>query len=162
LSENIAKADASGIEAELRLAISQAWFLDFGYTWLKTKVVNALSSGDPGATLITGDALLRRPSNAGNVGLTYFLAKKLTFNVQGVYVGSRADVNYSTDERVTLPSYLLMNASMMLTLKADAEGRFAAIMARANNVFNHGYEQTVGYAAPGRTLMVGIRLGVGY
>ena len=160
--ENIAKADASGIEAELRLAISQAWFLDFGYTWLKTKVVNALSSGDPGATLITGDALLRRPSNAGNVGLTYFLAKKLTFNVQGVYVGSRADVNYSTDERVTLPSYLLMNASMMLTLKADAEGRFAAIMARANNVFNHGYEQTVGYAAPGRTLMVGIRLGVGY
>lgn len=160
--ENIAKADASGIEAEMRLAVSQAWLLEFAYTWLDTKVVSALSSGDPGATLIAGDALLRRPSNAGNVSLTYFLVKKLTFNVQGVYVGSRADVDFSTDERVTLPSYVLMNASLMLTLKADAEGRFAAIMARGNNIFNHGYQQTFGFGAPGRTLLVGIRLGVGY
>jgi vitamin B12 transporter len=160
--ENIAKADASGIEAELRLAFAKVWFLDFAYTWLDTKVVSALSSGDPGATLIAGDALLRRPANAGSVGLTYYLVKKLTFNVQGQYVGSRADVNYSTDERVTLPSYLLVNASMMLTLKADAEGRFAALTARATNLFNHGYEQTVGFAAPGRALLVGFRLGVGY
>jgi vitamin B12 transporter len=159
---NIAKADASGIEAELRLAVSKEWFLDFAYTWLETKVVDALSSGDPGATLIQGQPLLRRPANEGSVSLSYDMAKHLYLNVQGQYVGSRADVDFSTDERVTLPSYFLLNAGMLLTLKSDADGRFIGITGRANNIFNHGYQQTVGFAAPGRTLLVGIRLGVGY
>jgi outer membrane cobalamin receptor len=51
---------------------------------------------------------------------------------------------------------------MLLSLKSDAEGRFIGVTARGTNLFNTGYQQTVGFAAPGRALLVGIRLGVGY
>jgi vitamin B12 transporter len=159
---NVAVANASGVEAALHAVINKQWWFDAGYTWLSTKVVESISSGDPTATLVPGEPLLRRPSNAGNIGLTYQMIRKLTFGVQAQYVGSRADIDYNLGSRVTLPSYTLVNASMLLSLKSDAEGRFIGVTARGTNLFNTGYQQTVGFAAPGRALLVGIRLGVGY
>jgi vitamin B12 transporter len=159
---NIAAADASGVEANFHGVISKQWWLDAGYTWLSTKVVSSISSGDPTATLIPGEPLLRRPSNAGNIGINYQMVRKLSFGVQAQYVGSRQDIDYNLGSRVTLPSYALVNASILLSLKADTEGRFIAVTARGTNLFNTGYQQTVGFEAPGRALLVGIRLGVGY
>lgn len=158
--ENLAEATASGIEAELRTPLSASFLFEAGYTWLKTNVVDAGVVTDPTSTLVTGQALLRRPSNAGNLSLTYHMPKKLAITGQIVYVGSRADIDYTLSERVTLPSYMLLNASMLLTLKSDDEGRFLAVTFRTTNLLNTGYEQTVGFAAPGRAYLVGMKIGV--
>jgi len=158
--ENIAEATANGVEAEAHAVLSQSWMLDAGYTWLKTNVVDAGVSGGPAATLVTGEPLLRRPANAGNVSLTYHMPKKLMFMLQGVFVGSRADVDYVSLTRVTMPSYTLVNASLLLTLKSDNEGRFLAVSFRGTNLLNTGYQQTYGFAAPGRGYLVGLRVGI--
>ena len=158
--ENIAEATASGLEAELHAAPAASWMLDFAYTWLKTNVVNAGVIGGPTAALVTGEPLLRRPANAGNVSVTYHEARKVALTAQLVYVGSRADIDYNAGARVTLPSYLLVNASIMWTVKSDNEGRFLAVVFRGTNLLDHDYQQTVGFAAPGRALFVGIRLGI--
>ena len=157
---NIAAATASGIEAELHAKLSPQWAFDAAYTWLSTNVVDAGTPYGPTAALIPGQPLLRRPANAGNAGLTYLYAQKLTFSAQLVYVGSRSDIDYTADSRVTLPSYLLVNGSALLILKSDKEGRFLALTFRGTNLLNHGYQQTSGFAAPGRTLLVGFRIAV--
>lgn len=158
--ENIAISTASGLEAELHMVPSATWMIDFAYTWLKTNVVDAGVNGGPAATLVTGEPLLRRPANAGNLSFTYHEAKKVALVAQLVYVGSRADVDYNLLERVTLPSYLLVNGSLLWTVKSDNEGRFLGVVFRGNNLLNHGYQQTVGFQAPGRVLFVGVRLGI--
>ena len=157
--ENVAEATATGIEADLHAALSKAWLLSAAYTWLNTNVVSSLAGGSA-ATLVEGQQLLRRPSNAGNVSFTYHVPKKLALTAQAQYVGSRADIDYTTFQRVTLPSYALLNASVLWTVKSDAEGRFAAITLRGTNLFNHGYQQTVGFQAPGRAFFAGFRVGV--
>ena len=158
--ENIATATAVGIEAQLHATISPVWSLDGAYSWLRTNVVDAGLSSGPTAALHAGEPLLRRPANAGNAGLTYSLPKKFSFGVQVVFVGSRADVDYTLNSRVTLPSYTLVNVSARLTLKSDNEGRYLAINFRGTNLFNEAYQQTQGFEAPGRTLVVGVSLGV--
>jgi len=158
--ENIAEATATGLEAELHTKVTAPWVLGFAYTWLKTDVVNAGIIGGPTAALVTGEPLLRRPANAGNLSLTYHEPKKVALTAQLVYVGSRADVDYNAGDRVTLPSYLLVNASLMWTVKSDNEGRFLAVTFRGTNLLDHDYQQTVGFAAPGRALYVGVRLGI--
>ena len=158
--ENIAEATASGVEASLHALLSPEWLLDAAYTWLKTDVVDAGVSGGPAADLITGQPLLRRPSNAGNASITYHMPKKLAITAQVVYVGSRADVDFVSFARVTLPSYALVNLSALLTLKSDDEGRFIAITFRGNDIFNTSYEQTVHFASPSRAVLIGIKLGI--
>jgi len=77
-----------------------------------------------------------------------------------VYVGSRADIDYTANSRVTLPSYLLVNGSILMIVKSDADGRFIGLTFRGTNLFNHGYQQTSGFQSPGRAVLVGLRIGV--
>jgi outer membrane cobalamin receptor len=77
-----------------------------------------------------------------------------------VYVGSRSDIDYTAGSRVTMPSYLLLNGSMLFIVKSDKDGRFLALTFRGTNLLNHGYQQTSGFSAPGRTLLVGVRVAV--
>ncbi|HUO52806.1 MAG TPA: TonB-dependent receptor [Gemmatimonadaceae bacterium] len=158
---NIGEATASGWEASFHALMGVQWLFDAQYTWLKTDVVNAGAGAGPAADLIEGQPLLRRPANAGNASLTYHVPKKLALSVQAVYVGSREDIDYVAYARVTMPSYTLWNASMLYTIRGDKEGRYLGITLRGTNLLNPGYQQTVNFAAPGRVLLVGLRLGMG-
>ena len=55
---------------------------------------------------------------------------------------------------------MLVNASVLLTLKSDNEGRFLAVTFRGTNLLNHDYQQAFGFASPGRGYLLGLRIGL--
>jgi vitamin B12 transporter len=102
-----------------------------------------------------GQALLRRPEWSGSWTLRGALSKKLTGDLTVVYVGARADIDPSTFERGEADSYTTGNVSLAYSLWNGVE-----ITGRILNVADTEYQEILGYPAPGRRYMFGLRLGV--
>lgn len=104
---------------------------------------------------ILGQPLLRRPEWSGSWTLHGALSKHTNGDLTVVYVGSRADVDPVTFERTTADSYMTANIALAYSLWNGVE-----ITARVLNVTDADYQEILGYAAPGRQYLVGLRLGV--
>jgi vitamin B12 transporter len=130
------------------------------YTYLDANVTDPGFQGGPGTEFEEGQSLLRRPA--------YTIAGGARYDVEGVglslryrYVGSRADLDFSDfpSARVTLPAYHVVDVSGAVTLIGHQGGRSIGITARVENLLDERYQEIYGFAAPGRTVMVGVRVG---
>lgn len=134
---NVDRARTRGIEGEVGFhqgIFSASW----SATWLETE------------DLDTGLELFRRPEQSSALVLTA-RPGDWTLNLEGRYVGERADVDAFTFQRTENPDYLRVD----LAARWRALG-WLAPYARVQNVADEEYEEVLGYPAPGRTLIGGV------
>ena len=102
-----------------------------------------------------GQPLLRRPEWSGSWTLHGAMSEHLTGDLTVVYVGSRDDVDPLSFERARASSFTTANIALAYSLWDGVE-----ITGRVLNVTDADYQEVLGYPAPGRRYMVGLRLGV--
>jgi vitamin B12 transporter len=102
-----------------------------------------------------GQPLLRRPEWSASWTIHGAISKHFTGDLTVMYVGKRADVDPLTYERGESSGYTTGNVSLAYRLWTGVE-----ITGRVLNVTDSMYQEILGYPAPGRRYMFGLRLGV--
>jgi vitamin B12 transporter len=156
---NVGAATARGLELTADAALG-AVRLDGSYTWLRTRVV------DPGlvtdASFIEGEALLRRPAHSAALTGRY----RITGGALGLTVhrvGERQDMDFGAGfpaPRTTLPAYVTIDLSGEQRLPT-ATGTAWDLVFRVENALDARYEAVRGFPAPGRMIVLGLRLRTG-
>lgn len=157
---NVAAADANGVEIEGSVGVWRGFRLWGMYTYLDAKVTDPGFEGGPGTEFEEGQSLLRRPAYTIAGGARYDI-ERVGLSLRYRYIGSRADLDFSDfpSARVTLPAYHVVDVSGAVTLIGHQGGRSVGINARVENLLNERYQEIYGFVAPGRTVMLGVRVG---
>ncbi|HET7602522.1 MAG TPA: TonB-dependent receptor [Gemmatimonadales bacterium] len=158
--QNLGAALARGIEATASARLLPDVSVGGSWSWLETRVTDAGESGSPGFSL--GDRLLRRPANTLRFWGSASPVARLQFGAEVVYTGDRDDVDFSSfpSERITLPAYTLLNASLNLAVLGGVDQTpEVTLTARGDNLLDTDYNVIAGFPGRGRTLMVGARVG---
>lgn len=158
---NIAEANARGVEVEVRRRLLAALALTASWTWLHTEVAD---SGVDGSTFAAGRPLLRRPAHAGSLAADVAAGGRVSLRGGVRYVGGRDDLDFRNADpvtfqpaRVRLPAYTIVDLAGEARLVEAASG--VTLTARVANLLDTEYEEVRYYLAPGRTILVGVRLG---
>jgi vitamin B12 transporter len=151
--QNIGRSLARGLEfrtrARVRLLMVQA-----NYTYLDGHIQESSQSSFP---FRPGDPLLRRPKHSGDVTLTW-TDRKWTARWTTRAVGRRADSDFFTYS-VPLqsnPGYSVSDAAFTYKF-----ARPVSAFVRLENIFDHSYQEILGYRALGRSVVVGTQLRIG-
>ncbi|MCD4748824.1 MAG: TonB-dependent receptor [Thermoanaerobaculales bacterium] len=137
---NIGEAEIKGVEGVVNIPITQDLKSAFQITWLDTQ------DG-------FGNALLRRPEWSGSYSLHGALLPWLRGDIALIYVGDRDDVDPITYGTSTADSFFTASMSLALKVWDNAE-----VTLRATNLLDQEYEEVLGYPAPGRRVLGGLRL----
>ena len=153
---NLTGATSNGYEAELELLPASNWRGSASYTIVNPRVTE-IDPAYQGSNKV-GDALIRRPSHSGSVVVSYRRPASASFGASVSFVGKRADIDFAQfpSPHVTLPSYTKLDLSGELPLTGLRRGGIA-LSARIENVLDKHYEDVLGFATPGRTILVGVR-----
>jgi vitamin B12 transporter len=162
---NIARANANGIEAAVEIGNAGPLTGRVSYTWLDTNVEDAGFAVGADQEFVQGLPLIRRPAHAlsGRVGTAWRFPVQLDAVV--TYVGRRDDLRFAAfpepTRRIVLPSYATLDLSGSAWLLAPGRRRpGVGIRARVENVLDEQYEQTAGFPARGRVVLVGVTSGI--
>ncbi|MEZ5316335.1 MAG: TonB-dependent receptor [Vicinamibacterales bacterium] len=153
-TDNISNARARGLEAGATWRAPFGVRVRAGWTWLDTEIlgVDALPDRAP-APFTVGDALVRRPRHRASLDVSW--------------TGRRATAFLAIDGRGRLrdlePNYAasIYDAAGWAETSIGASLRLGAgveVFGRVRNLFDRDYEEALGYPAPGRLAMVGIRV----
>jgi len=139
---NVGAAKTRGIEMFAAAQAFAALALQASYTYTATE------------DEVTGLELLRRARHKLGFTTNFRFSKKGNANLEIVYVGKRADIDYSTwpYARATLAGYVLLN----LATTYDLSGR-VRIGIGVKNLGNVKYEEILGYGTPGISAFMGIK-----
>jgi outer membrane receptor protein involved in Fe transport len=158
-TDNISNARAKGLE--LMASGRTRWGLSarLGYTFLDSEIlsVDHMQSVAP-APFTVGDPLLRRPRHVGSADVTYTHRGLTAF----VRAGSRSR---ALDVEPTYGTYggLFYNPGFTV-VDVGASWRIVPaieVIGRVGNLFDRRYEETYGFPALGRNVMVGVRVAAG-
>ncbi|MHB1686663.1 MAG: TonB-dependent receptor plug domain-containing protein [Ignavibacteriaceae bacterium] len=145
---NVDKAETKGVEFYISAKPIKDLDLKFNYTYTDAK---DLSDNSPDKNL----PLLRIPKNKAGLNANYNFLEKANANVEIIYVGARDDKDFNQYPvpRVKLPDYTLVNLSASYDLTKEIQ-----IYGRVDNLFNKYYEDVFGYATPGQSEYLGVKL----
>ncbi|HET8760161.1 MAG TPA: TonB-dependent receptor, partial [Nitrospiria bacterium] len=136
--QNIATAETSGFELSGTWTVSPQSTITGNYT-----VTNAINGS-------TGDRLLRRPHNKGNLVWTFHPDPATDFRIDYRCIGSRRDTPDGFT-MLTLPHYALVNLAASERVSPET-----AVFMRLDNALNRNYEEISGYGTPGRSVYAGV------
>jgi len=102
-----------------------------------------------------GQPLLRRPEWSGSWTVHGAFSEHFTGDLTVFYVGARQDVEPISYERTEADAYTTGNISLAYSMWDGVE-----VTARVLNLADKQYQEILGYPAPGRRYMFGLRLGV--
>jgi outer membrane cobalamin receptor len=158
-TDNIANAQAQGVEASFALRTRRGLEARASYTFADTAVLAIDNApGVAPAPFSVGDPLLRRPRHQVNVDLLW----RHRFATAYIRTGGRSAVldvepNWgAAGGMFSAPGFGVADAGV-----AIHAGRFADVLLRADNLFDRQYEAVFGYPAPRRSFTVGVRLASG-
>lgn len=157
---NVVAASARGLELEGRSRLGAATQLGLTLTFLRTRVDDAGFDRGQEATFVQGNRLLRRPSVTGALTGSTRLLSRLTVDGRLLVVGSRDDRDFSgfPAKPVVLGSYRRLEGGLAYRLTNGAlRGPSLTLYVRAENVLGTKYQEIMNFAAPRRTLTLGIR-----
>lgn len=141
-NENIGSATTQGYESFVSLAITERLKLRADYT--RTSAINN----------ITGATLLRRPKDKASVTATWNPTDPLTLSATVLYVGSWLDI----DRFGTAPAPFAADQYTLVNLAADYDiNRNVSVFGRIDNLFDHRYQNPIGFERPGFGVFAGIR-----
>jgi vitamin B12 transporter len=151
--QNIGRSLARGIEFRTRARVRQL-MVQANYTYLDGHIQESSQLSFP---FRPGDPLLRRPKHSGDLTLTW-TDRKWTARWSTRAVGRRADSDFFT---YSVP--LQSNAGYS-TSDAAFTYKFArpvSAFVRVENLFDHDYQEILGYRALGRSVVVGTQVRIG-
>jgi vitamin B12 transporter len=160
---NVAAANARGVELEATATLDVGLQVNGAYTYLETEVVDAGFDTDNGAAFVEGARLLRRPTHALSLRGTRQFGSRATISAVMRYIGSRADRDFSAGPAVPveLAAYGTVDVSARVTAWTSKTGRQGLdLTARVRNVFDADYREVFGFLTAGRTVVVGLRVGL--
>jgi len=162
---NVAGAASRGLELEAGLS-RRAFQASASYTWLHTEATNTGFDSGPEAELVDGDRLLRRPTQTFSVRGSAAIGDRGRAFTTVAYVGDRADRSFDpvtfAAQRRTLPSYALWTVGTEWDVLAENGRRpSVSLSARVENLLDESYQEAWGFAAPGRQIHLGVRMGLG-
>jgi vitamin B12 transporter len=141
--DNVGKARAEGIEAELGAKISERFRAGAAYTYVKA--INR-TAGDPRQ----GNDLARRPRHALTVSADW------TTPLAGLALG--ADLRMVGDSFDDAYGSSRIDGHALVTLRAAVPVAGAVeLYGRIENLTDQRYETATGYGVPGRSAYVGVR-----
>jgi vitamin B12 transporter len=156
---NVAAARANGVELESTLSDIAGTSLHASYSYLHTRVTDA-GFGASG-TFVVGERLLRRPTRTGSLTAAHRFGPRAGASATVNYVGDRGDRDFATfpAKAVVLGGYATVDAAAEVRLLDAAPRVPVALTVRVENALDRRYEAVKNFAAPGRTVLVGARLG---
>ena len=159
---NVAAASSRGLEVEARGDASRGVTLWGNVTALRTRVDNAGFQSGAGATFVNGGRLLRRPPLTLTAGALFSRLPRTRLDLAVTRVGSRDDRNFASfpAKPVVLSSYSRVDLGGDFTPRfGQGFWRSTAITLRVENVLAADYQDIANFAAPGRVILAGLRLG---
>jgi outer membrane cobalamin receptor len=155
-TDNISNARAKGVELTGDARLAGGLTIRANYTLVNTAILSVSGAqrlAPPPFTV--GDPLIRRPRHQGSLGLTYAVARISAY----AELTSRSRV---LDVEPTLgafgglfftPGYAVINAGASVRLARGLD-----LYARVLNLADRAYEETLGYPALRRSVIVGLRV----
>lgn len=145
---NINKAESKGIEVFITVKPLETLTVNSNYTFTQTK---DLSKG----SVDEGEELLRRPKHKASFNVNYNFVPNANAYVEISYTGQRDDKNFSVfpAERIKLSDYTLINLAVSYDVFT-----FLRIYGKVENLTNKYYEEVFGYATPGLSGTLGLKL----
>lgn len=161
---NIAAASARGLEVTARAQAVPGVALWGSATALRTRVDDAGFQSGSGDTFVQGQRLLRRPPLTVSAGTSIRRIARTALDLSVTRVSERDDRDFTGFPAValTLPAYTRADVGGEFALgTGDGFWRATALTLRVENAFGARYEEIAKFAAPGRVVMVGARIGTG-
>jgi vitamin B12 transporter len=152
---NLTGATSNGYEGEAEFRPVDPLRISGSFTVVSPRVTD-LSPSYSGS-LNVGDALIRRPTHSGALGIAYSAHRGDSFGVAATYVGKRPDVDFAQfpSPTLTLPSYVKLDLSARSPVVSISSLSELSLTARVENALGKKYSDVVGYPAPGRVILVG-------
>jgi len=153
---NLTAATSDGYETEIAVTPATNWRTTASFTVVKPRVAE-IDPSYQGSDQV-GDELIRRPSHSGSFVVSYARPRGVSLGTAVTYIGKRPDIDFAQfpSPRVTLPAYTKVDLSAELPLSPLGRGGFA-LTARLENLFDRKYQEVLGFAAPGRAILIGGR-----
>lgn len=141
--ENISKATTQGVEVGSNWEICDALSMRVAYTYTDTE------------NDTTGESLLRRPRNKNSLTVVYKPTDRFRAQVQWRLYSSRFDNDFNAypPQRVALGGYGLVDIAASYKLNQTLE-----LFSRIDNLFDHEYQEVLGYGAMGAAAYAGIKV----
>ncbi len=136
---NVGHADITGAEAGFQKRFGADLALDAAVTWLDTEDE-------------AGNELLRRPEWSGSLSLTGRFFGPLRGDVVLRYVGARDDIDPASYERVRTGGFATADLALRWAVLESLD-----LTLRVVNLADRRYEEVLGYPAPGRRFLAGLR-----
>ncbi len=159
---NVAEARAQGLEATATVPVGKL-VLSGAYTYLDSEVLDAGFDQGEGATFVEGGPLIRRPTHLGSIHAAYQF-DGWALNGTARRTGSRSDRDFSSWPAgpVELPAYTVLSLGAQVNLFHPVGGRpGVSLQLRGENLLDEEYQETFGFMAPGRALLIGLRMTFG-
>jgi vitamin B12 transporter len=158
---NIAEARADGIETTVEMRNVGPVAGRVSYTWLASEVEDAGFAAGADEEFVEGEPLIRRPGHSVSAAATTTWRLPVQLGMVVTWVGPRDDLRFAQfpepTRRIELPSYITLDVSGTVTLLRPGRGApGVALRARVENLFDERYEQTAGFPARGRVILVGV------
>ncbi|MGD2294489.1 MAG: TonB-dependent receptor [Candidatus Aminicenantes bacterium] len=140
---NITEAESNGLELTFEAFLTDGLSVSANYTRQESQDRR------------TGKALLRRPKDFFQARLNLRFLKIGHMNLSVISLGKRDDIEFVgySSQRVTMPSYTLVNATASFALISSAQ-----IYLRIENILNTHYEIIKGFGTPGFSAFGGLKL----
>ncbi len=147
-SININEAETKGVELFFNSRVMGGLNIKANYTFMETidKSEGSLDKDLP---------LIRRPKHKIGFISTYSFAERVNVSLEIIYVGERDDKDFSTfpATRVVLAPYTILNAATQINVN-----KWLILTGRIENLFDKDYEDVLGYATPGFSGYVGLKI----
>ncbi|OYV64366.1 MAG: hypothetical protein B7Z72_13330, partial [Gemmatimonadetes bacterium 21-71-4] len=157
---NVARARASGLEYQATASITDAISANAGFTHLDTRVLAAGFDTTSGGLFHLGQPLIRRPATSWNAGLSAASPSLGSLDLRLRYVGRRDDRDFRAYPAVpvTLPAYTLVDLGGTYPVDRAPGGRGTTLTLRIQNLTGVRYQSVFNFLAPGRMILLGLRL----
>lgn len=156
---NLTGASSNGYEGEVEFRPIDPLHITGSFTMVAPKVTKIAPSF--AGSLRVGDALLRRPTHSGALGVTYAAPRGYSFGAEAAYVGKRPDQDFSRfpSPTLALPPYMKLDLSARSRVLALANGSGLSLTARLENALDKNYQDVIGFPAPRRVVLIGASFG---
>jgi outer membrane cobalamin receptor len=150
---NVAEARSTGAELEARARVAGPLWASVGATLLRTRVADPGFDSASGGLFERDQRLLRRPDRTWTAELAY-RTTPFSLSARLLAVGDRDDRFFGSTGtvRTTLASYQRIDLTARLRLTPQV-----ATTVRVENLANVHYQTVYNFAAPRRTIQVGVR-----
>lgn len=157
---NVARARASGLEYQATASLTADVSASLGFTHLDTRVLTAGFDTTSGGLYHLGQPLIRRPATSWNAALSAASPSRGSLDLRVSYVGRREDRDFRVYPAVpvTLPAYTLVDVGGSYPIDRAPRGRGTTLTLRIQNLTGARYQSVFNFLAPGRMLLVGLRL----